>query len=71
MERNLDKAVPLHRKFTQLCSYITGENEVAFLKATAEIGGQKAGRPRSPYQPLDPKVMKVLEKYLKEFASLK
>jgi 4-hydroxy-tetrahydrodipicolinate synthase len=70
MERNLDKAIPLYRKFTQLCSYITAENEVAFLKATAEIGGQKAGRPRSPYQPLDPKLRKVVEKYLKEFAAI-
>jgi len=70
VDRDLDKAIPLYRKFTQLCSYITAENEVAFLKATAEIGGQKAGRPRAPYQPLDPKIRKVLERYLKEFASV-
>ncbi len=70
VRRDLDRAIPLYRKFTQLCSYITGENEVAFLKATAEIGGQKAGRPRSPYQPLDAKTRKVLERYLKEFAAI-
>ncbi len=68
MNRDLSRAIPLHRKFTQLCGYLTGENEVAFLKATAEIGGQKAGRPRSPYQPLDLAVHKMLEKYLAEFA---
>ncbi len=70
MRRDLDKAIPLYRKFTQLCSYITSDNEVAFLKATAELAGQKAGRPRSPYQPLDAKTRKVLEKYLREFAKL-
>ncbi|MGQ9492605.1 MAG: dihydrodipicolinate synthase family protein [Anaerolineae bacterium] len=70
MNRNLDKAIPLYRKFTQLCGYLTAENEVAFLKATAEIGGQKAGRPRAPYQPLEPAVRQVLEKYLTELASV-
>jgi 4-hydroxy-tetrahydrodipicolinate synthase len=70
MARDLDTAIPLYRKFTQLCSYITSENEVAFLKATAEIGGQKAGRPRSPYQPLNPELREVLERYLKEFAAI-
>jgi 4-hydroxy-tetrahydrodipicolinate synthase len=68
MARDLDKAIPLYRKFTQLCAYITAENEVAFLKATAEIGGQKAGRPRAPYQPLDPAIRKIAEKYLHELA---
>lgn len=70
MNRDLDKAIPLYRKFTQLCGYLTAENEVAFLKATAEIGGQKAGRPRAPYQPLEPAVRQVLEKYLTELASV-
>lgn len=70
MNRDLDKAIPLYRKFTELCAYITGENEVAFLKATAEIGGQKAGRPRAPYQPLEPAVRRVLEKYLTELAAV-
>lgn len=70
MNRDLDRAIPLYRKFTELCGYITGENEVAFLKATAEIGGQKAGRPRAPYQPLEPAVRRVLEKYLNELATV-
>jgi len=64
VEGDLDKALPLYRKFTQLCSYCTAENEVAYLKATAEIGGQRAGRPRSPYQPLEPSVRRVLEESL-------
>jgi len=70
MKRDLDKAIPLYRKFTQLCAYITAENEVAFLKATAEIGGQKAGPPRAPYQPLDPAIRKIAEKYLRELAAM-
>jgi 4-hydroxy-tetrahydrodipicolinate synthase len=70
MNRDLDKAIPLYRKFTELCGYLTAENEVAYLKATAEIGGQKAGRPRAPYQPLDPAVRQVLEKYLTELAAV-
>lgn len=69
IERDLDTAIPLYRKFTELCAYITGENEVAFLKATAEIGGQKAGRPRAPYTPLDPGVRKIAEKYLQELGA--
>ena len=51
LKRDLAKVLPLHQKFTELAALITLENEVAALKATAEIGGQKAGRPRSPYQP--------------------
>lgn len=69
MKRDLDTAIPLYRKFTELCAYITGENEVAFLKATAEIGGQKAGRPRAPYAPLNPGIRKIAEKYLQELGA--
>ena len=70
MAHDLERAIPLYRRFTQLCAYITAENEVAALKATAEICGQKAGRPRMPYQPLEPGVRKVFEKYLAEFAQV-
>jgi len=70
MKRDLDTAIPLYRKFTELCAYITCENEVAFLKATAEIGGQKAGRPRAPYLPLDPAIRKIAEQYLHELAAM-
>lgn len=68
MDRDLDKAIPLHREFTQLCSYITPYNEVAFLKATAEIGGSKAGPPRLPYQPLEPGVRDILQASLSKLA---
>jgi len=66
--RDLDRAIPLYRKFTQLCSYITLENEVAALKATAEIGGHRAGPPRTPYQPLDQATCEVFERHLTELA---
>jgi 4-hydroxy-tetrahydrodipicolinate synthase len=70
-KRDLDTAIPLVRKFTELSALITGENEVAFLKATAELGGQKAGPPRAPYQPLDAKTRAMLKKYLTEFGKIK
>lgn len=68
VNRDLDRAIELHRKFTKLCSYITPFNEVAFLKATAEIGGRKAGPPRLPYQPLDAKIRKVVAESLLKLA---
>lgn len=70
MNRDLDKAIPLHRKFTELCGFLTGENEVAYLKATAEFAGQSAGPPRSPYQPADAELRAVLETYLTELAKI-
>lgn len=70
-ERDLDKAIELHRTFSNLSSYITPYNEVAFLKATAEIGGRKAGPPRSPYPPLDAEVRKILEEFLSKLKLVK
>lgn len=70
LRRDLDQALPLYHEFTELSSYITLENEVAALKATAEIGCQKAGRPRSPYPPLDPQTWAVFEKYLARIAAM-
>ncbi len=69
-KHDLDTAIPLYRTFTELCSHITGENEVAFLKATAELGGQKAGPPRDPYRPLDSGTRQVLKRYLDELAKI-
>ena len=70
LAKDLDTAVPLAHKFTLLSSYITAENEVAALKATAEIGGNKAGRPRSPYQPLDAETHAIFKKLLGELAAM-
>lgn len=67
---DLEKALPLARKFTELSSHITLENEVAALKATAEIGCRKSGSPVSPYQPLSPDVRDIMQKYLTELATM-
>ena len=53
MKRDLGRALPLHHNFAQVYSDVTAENEVAWLKAAAEIGGFHAGPPRLPYTPLD------------------
>lgn len=53
MARDLERAVPLTVAFTNLFKDITNENEVAWLKACAELGGIKVGPPRAPYSPLD------------------
>ena len=70
LEKDLATAIPLAHKFTKLSSYITAENEVAALKATAEIGGNKAGKPRSPYQNLDAETLVVFKKILGELAEM-
>jgi dihydrodipicolinate synthase/N-acetylneuraminate lyase len=64
LAKDLEKALPLAYRFTELGTLITLENEVAALKATAEIGGHKAGRPRSPYQQLEPELWARFEKHL-------
>jgi 4-hydroxy-tetrahydrodipicolinate synthase len=70
LERDFETAIPLHQKFTQVSSYLTPQNEVAYLKATAEIGGNKAGPPRAPYQVLDAETRGVLERSLSELDDL-
>jgi 4-hydroxy-tetrahydrodipicolinate synthase len=70
LKRDIDTALPIYRKFTELSTLITLENEVAALKETAEIGGHKAGRPRPPYQPLDPGTRANFEKHLRELADM-
>ena len=70
LDKDLSTAIPLHRKFARLSSYLTCENEVAYLKATAEIGGNKAGPPRAPYQPLDAETYDVLDRSLSDLAEM-
>jgi 4-hydroxy-tetrahydrodipicolinate synthase len=66
LKGDLGTSMPLHKKFTELASLITLENEVAALKATAEFAGRKAGRPRSPYQSLEPEIKAEFERRLGE-----
>jgi dihydrodipicolinate synthase/N-acetylneuraminate lyase len=51
-------------------SDVTAENEVAWLKAAAELGGFHAGPPRLPYTSLDPKLHDRLKRGLAELNTL-
>ena len=42
MKRDVARAVPYHVKFTQVYDELTAQNEVAWEKACAELGGFKA-----------------------------
>jgi 4-hydroxy-tetrahydrodipicolinate synthase len=53
MEGDLSRALPFHVKFTEVYDEQTAQNEVAWEKACAELGGLRAGPPREPYAPLD------------------
>jgi 4-hydroxy-tetrahydrodipicolinate synthase len=70
MRRDLNRAIPFHVKFTELFRNITAENEVAWLKACAELGGFRAGPPRAPYIPLDPAARKTLAAELHELTTM-
>jgi 4-hydroxy-tetrahydrodipicolinate synthase len=70
IKRNLDCAIPFHVKFTELFRNITAENEVAWLKACAELGGFKAGPPRAPYAPLDSATRESLATELRELTAM-
>jgi len=70
MRRDLERAIPLHKKFAELSSDVTSQNEVAWLKACAKLGGLKAGPPRSPYLLLDPALRRKLEEKLREINAM-
>jgi 4-hydroxy-tetrahydrodipicolinate synthase len=70
MRRDLDKAIPFHVKFTELYREMTSQNEVAWFKACAELGGFKAGPPRPPYASLDPRIRRDLEVGLQELRTM-
>ena len=68
--RDIETAAPLHQKFVEAHNLITVENEVAYLKATAEWAGNKAGPPRAPYAPLDPQIREKLYGLLDEIKTM-
>ncbi len=70
MRRDLDTAIPFHVKFTELYREQTSQNEVAWFKACAELGGFKAGPPRPPYVPLDPRIRRELDVGLQELRTM-
>ena len=55
MNKDYAMAVPLNHAFVDMLRDCNASNEAAWLKASAEIGGFKAGPPRAPYSPLDQK----------------
>ena len=69
-DRDIVTATPLHAKIVEAHNLITAQNEVAFLKATAEWAGNKAGPPRAPYAPLDPQIRDTLYRILNEIKSM-
>lgn len=66
MKRDLATAIPFHIKFTDVYDELTAENEVAWEKACAELGGFRAGPPRAPYPPLDAGIRRRLAIRLEE-----
>jgi 4-hydroxy-tetrahydrodipicolinate synthase len=70
MKHDFEKAIPFHVKFTELYRNQTSENEVAWFKECAELGGFKAGPPRPPYFRLDPKIREELRVGLGELRSM-
>lgn len=70
MRGDVRRALPYHLKFTELYRDITAENEVAWLKACAELGGLKAGPPRSPYSPLSSSIRNRLANELSELREM-
>ena len=70
MKQDLKSTVPFHVKFTELFCDITSENEVAWFKACAELGGFKAGPPRAPYAPLNSSIHQNLSASLDEVTQM-
>jgi 4-hydroxy-tetrahydrodipicolinate synthase len=66
MKKDLGTAAPLQVAFTEIYDDLTAQNEVAWEKACAELGGFKAGPPRMPYSPLDPEIRKRLSAGLRK-----
>jgi len=64
------KAVPLAHAFMDMLADCTSSNEHAWLKAVAELGGLRAGPPRSPYSPVDRQISAKLKKSLRVVESL-
>lgn len=69
-KRDLGRAIPFHIKFTETFGDMNAENEVAWLKALAELGGLKAGPPRAPYAPLPETLRKKLTTFIRELNAM-
>jgi 4-hydroxy-tetrahydrodipicolinate synthase len=70
MKRDFAKAVPLAHALFDMLADCTDNNEHAWLKAAAELGGHKAGPPRSPYAPISSEIRERLKKYVEAVNAL-
>jgi 4-hydroxy-tetrahydrodipicolinate synthase len=70
IKRDFAKAVPLAHALFDMLLECTDYNEHAWLKAAAEVGGHKAGPPRSPYSPVSAEIIANLKKSIKTVESL-
>lgn len=69
VKHDFGKAVPLAHALFDMLVDCTGNNEHAWLKAAAEMGGHKAGPPRAPYFPVNDKIVAKLKKSLRTVES--
>jgi len=64
MDRDLPTATAFSEAFLEMLTDCTGNNEHAWLKACAELGGLRAGPPRFPYSPVSPEIRGRLDKFI-------
>jgi 4-hydroxy-tetrahydrodipicolinate synthase len=70
MQKDLLRAIPLNHGFVDMSRDCTPSNEAAWLKASAEIGGFKAGPPRPPYAPVSEEIRVNLRKLIEAVNAL-
>jgi len=70
INRDFEKAIPLAHALFDMLTDCAGNNEHAWLKAATELGGHKAGPPRSPYSPVSDEIVTKLKKSLKFVESM-
>jgi len=61
---DFDKAITMHNSFVEASWFINPYNEVAWLKALAELCGRKAGPPMPPYSALGEVERDLLRRWL-------
>ena len=70
IKRDFGKALPLSHAFLDMLIDCNSSNEHAWLKAVAELGGLKAGPPRSPYSAVSDQISANLKKSVRVVESL-
>jgi len=70
VDGDLPKATGLSEAFLDMLTDCTDNNEHAWLKACAELGGLKAGPPRLPYSPVSAEIRKRLSRLIETVSAL-